>query len=153
MSDNFLGHFLLILSLLFFLTYILAGLLERVRVVGILAALFVAIAVNSTFIGDFLKTGTGGEVFEVLANLGVLFLLFFIGLQIDIKEMRRQSGEIVLASFLNTLIPFLMGMSVMLYLGYGWLLAFVIGITRMPTAEAVIVPILEEFDLIRTKIT
>ncbi len=36
-------------------------------------------------------------------------------------------------------------MAAMLALGYGWLLAFVIGLTRMPTAEAVIVPIPDEF--------
>ena len=34
-------------------------------------------------------------------------------------------------------------------LGYGWLMALVIGLTHMPTAEAVIVPILDEFKLIR----
>jgi len=41
---------------------------------------------------------------------------------------------------------------VMLALGYGWVLAFIIGVTRMPTAEAVIVPILDEFQLIRTRV-
>jgi Ca2+-transporting ATPase len=43
-------------------------------------------------------------------------------------------------------------MAVMLALGYGWTLAFVIGLTRMPTAEAVVVPILDEFHLIRTRV-
>jgi len=84
-----------------------------------------------------------------LADLGVLFLLFYIGLQIDLKEMLNQSGDIIRLTVLNTLVPFLMGMAVMLALGYGWLMALVIGLTRMPTAEAVIVPILDEFKLIR----
>ncbi len=44
-----------------------------------------------------------------------------------------------------------MGMAVMLGLGYSWLIAFVVGLTRMPTAEAVIVPILE-FKLIHTRV-
>ncbi|MBW1815825.1 MAG: hypothetical protein JRJ60_01555 [Deltaproteobacteria bacterium] len=56
--------------------------------------------------------------------------------------MRDQSGDIIWHTVLNTTVPFLMGVGVMLALGYGWLLAFVIGLTRMPTAEAVIVPIL-----------
>jgi len=37
-------------------------------------------------------------------------------------------------------------------MGYGWVLALVVGLTRMPTAEAVIVPILDEFQLIRTRV-
>ncbi|WP_201333194.1 cation:proton antiporter [Nitratiruptor sp. YY09-18] len=66
--------------------------------------------------------------------------------------MKSQSSDIVLATVLNTLFPFLLGVAVMLYLRYGWLIAFVIGLTHMPTAEAVIVPILDEFNIIRTKV-
>ncbi|HFC03894.1 MAG TPA: ATPase, partial [Nitratifractor salsuginis] len=152
MNDQVLGEFLLLLSLMFGLSYFLAGFLERLKIPGILAALFVAMGVHYTPLGTMLTKGIDGEIFTVLADLGVLFLLFFIGLQIDMKEMRAQSGEIVLATVLNTAVPFLMGMGVMLWLGYGWTLAFVIGVTRMPTAEAVIVPILDEFKLLRTKV-
>jgi len=152
MNDQILGEFLLLLSLMFGLSYFLAGFLERLKIPGILAALFVAMGVHYTPLGTMLTKGIDGEIFTVLADLGVLFLLFFIGLQIDLKEMRAQSGEIILATVLNTAVPFLMGMGVMLWLGYGWTLAFVIGVTRMPTAEAVIVPILDEFKLLRTKV-
>jgi Ca2+-transporting ATPase len=40
----------------------------------------------------------------------------------------------------------------MRFLGYDWMTAFVIGLACMPTAEAVIVPVLDEFNLIRTKV-
>lgn len=152
MNDQLLGEFLLLLSLLFGLTYFLAGFFERLKIPGILAALFVAMGIHYTPVGGILTRGLNGDIFTMLADLGVLFLLFFIGLQIDMRQMRRQSGDIVMATVFNTLVPFLMGAGVMLWLGYGWLLAFVIGITRMPTAEAVIVPILDEFDMIRTKV-
>ncbi|WP_201352626.1 HAD-IC family P-type ATPase [Hydrogenimonas urashimensis] len=152
MNEQFLGEFLLLLALLFGLTYFLSGFLEKLKIPGILGALFVAMGIHYTSIGQRLSEGLAGNIFSVLADLGVLFLLFFIGLQIDMKEMKRQSGDIVLATVLNTVMPFLMGVGVMLWLGYGWMLAFVIGVTRMPTAEAVIVPILDEFDLLRTKI-
>ena len=152
MNDQVLGSFLILLALLFGLTYLLAGALERLRIPGILGALFVGMGMHYTPLGPILAGGINGEIFTTLADLGVLFLLFFIGLQIDMKEMRSQSGEIVLATILNTLIPFILGVGVMLWLDYGWLLAFVIGITRMPTAEAVIVPILDEFGLTRTRV-
>ncbi len=151
-NDQFLGEFLLLLALLFGLTYFLAGFLERLRVPGILGALFVAMGIHYTPVFQKLTTGISGDIFSALADLGVLFLLFFIGLQIDVGQMKRQSGDIVLATVLNTVMPFLMGAGVMLWLGYDWMLSFVIGITRMPTAEAVIVPILDEFGLIKTKV-
>jgi len=146
------GQFLLLLALLFGLTYLLAGFLERLKIPGILAALFVSMGAHYTPIGDLLSHGAFNEIFTVLAELGVLFLLFFIGLQIDMKEMRSQSGDIIIATVLNTIVPFAMGVGVMRYLGYDWIISFVVGLTRMPTAEAVIVPILDEFDLIKTKI-
>jgi Ca2+-transporting ATPase len=147
-----IGELLLAIALLFISTYLLAGLLTRVRIPGILAALIIAMAVHYTPFGDRLLALEFRVPLSFLAQLGVLFLLFFIGLQIDPAEMRRSSGDIIWLTVLNTMVPFLFGMAVMLALGYGWLLAFVIGMTRMPTAEAVIVPILDEFQMIRTRV-
>ncbi|MDX2490321.1 cation:proton antiporter [Desulfosarcina sp.] len=152
MTELQVGKLLLDLALLFALTYLLAGLLERVRIPGILGALFVAMVARYTPLGGHLLSPEFHVPLSFLAELGVLFLLFYIGLQIDLKEMRNQRGDIIWLTVLNTLVPFLMGVGVMLALGYGWLMAFVIGLTRMPTAEAVIVPILDEFKLIRTRV-
>ena len=46
MVETPIGELLLALALLFALTYLLAGLLERARIPGILAALFVALLVR-----------------------------------------------------------------------------------------------------------
>ncbi|MEJ2500413.1 MAG: cation:proton antiporter, partial [Campylobacterales bacterium] len=140
MTDQELGEFLLLLALLFALTYVLAGVLERLKIPGILAALFVAMGAHYTPIGTLLTQGINGSVFTVLADLGVLFLLLFIGLQIDRGAMRRQGRDITLATVLNTVVPFVFGVAVMRFLDFGWVTALVIGVTAMPTAEAVIVP-------------
>jgi Ca2+-transporting ATPase len=152
MSDIILGQFLLILSVIFLAAYFLAGIFEKFKIPGILAALFVGMAAHYTHINVVLNENIYKNLFESLANIGVLFLLFFIGLEIDVKEMKEQSDDIILATVLNTAMPFVLGFFAMLYLGYGWIVAFVIALTRMPTAEAVIVPILDEFDLIKTKV-
>ena len=153
MTENQLGELLLILALLFGLSYLLGGILLRLRIPVILGALFVGMGIHYTSIVDrILTNGATATGFNFLAELGVLFLLFYIGLQIDFSEMKKLSKDIVWATVLNTAFPFLFGVLVMLLLGYGWLIAFVIGLTRMPTAEAVIVPILDEFNLIKTRV-
>lgn len=152
MTETQVGEILLNLAFLFGLTYLAAIFLSRLRIPGILGALFVAMAVHYTSLGESLLSAPLYESFSFLAELGVLFLLFYIGLQIDLKEMRKMGGDIIWCTVLNTAVPFILGAAVMLGLGYGWLLAFVIGLTRMPTAEAVIVPILDEFQLIRTRV-
>jgi len=153
LTENQLGELLLILALLFGLSYLLGGILLRLRIPVILGALFVGMGIHYTSIVDrILTNGATATGFNFLAELGVLFLLFYIGLQIDFSEMKKLSKDIVWATVLNTAFPFLFGVLVMLLLGYGWLIAFVIGLTRMPTAEAVIVPILDEFNLIKTRV-
>ena len=77
MNDQIVGQFLLLLALLFGLTYLLAGLMERLKIPGILAALFVAMAAHYSPVGDLLTHGVFNNLFTILAELGVLFLLFF----------------------------------------------------------------------------
>ena len=152
MSETLDGGFLLLLALLLGVTYLLGRVLARLRIPVILGALLVAMGAHYTPLGDLLAGPELKAVFGFLADFGVMLLLFYIGLQIDMKEMRNQSSDIVWLTLLNTGVPFALGVLVMLWLGYGWLLAFVIGLTRMPTAEAVIVPILDEFGLIRSRV-
>lgn len=146
------GQLLLLLAVLFSLTFALGGLLEKFRIPGILGALFVAMLAHYTPLGTALNHPPLHDAFTFLAQLGVLFLLLFIGLQIDLQMMKRLSHDIVWLTVLNTTVPFILGALVMLGMGYGWVLAFIVGLTRMPTAEAVIVPILDEFQLIRTRV-
>ncbi len=153
MNDIELGELLLSLSLVFALTYVLGYFLAKFRIPNILAALFVGIALSYTSFSPFIHSHDAFVgVFSFLSNLGVLFLLFYIGLQIELGEMRKSSSDIIWLTFLNTIIPFIFGLIAMLLFGYGWVVALVIGMTRMPTAEAVIVPILDEFNMIKTRI-
>jgi Ca2+-transporting ATPase len=153
LSESQLGELLLILALLFGLSYLVGGLLLKLRIPVILGALFVGMGIHYTsFVDKILTDGATATGFNFLAQLGVLFLLFYIGLQIDFSEMKKLSKDIIWATVLNTAFPFLFGVLVMLLLGYGWMISFVIGLTRMPTAEAVIVPILDEFNLIKTRV-
>jgi len=153
MNEIELGELLLFLSLVFALTYTLGYFLSKFRIPSILAALFVGIALSYTPFFSFIHSvSTFESIFSFLANLGVLFLLFYIGLQIELGEMKRSSSDIILLTILNTAVPFIFGVIAMLLYGYGWVIALIIGMTRMPTAEAVIVPILDEFNMIKTRI-
>ncbi|RLA72222.1 MAG: cation:proton antiporter [Epsilonproteobacteria bacterium] len=153
MNEIELGELLLSLSLVFALTYTLGYFLSRFRIPSILAALFVGMALSYTPFFSFIHSVAAFETtFSFLADLGVLFLLFYIGLQIELDEMKKSSSDIVWLTVLNTIFPFILGVIAMLLYGYGWAVALVIGMTRMPTAEAVIVPILDEFKMIKTRV-
>ncbi len=152
MNEIELGELLLSFALVFFLTYILGFFLSKFRIPSILAALFVGIVLSYTSFPTLIHSNSNFEhVFSFLSNLGVLFLLFYIGLQIELGEMRKSSSDIIWLTVLNTVVPFLLGVMAMFVYGYGWAISLVIGMTRMPTAEAVIVPILDEFKMLKTR--
>jgi Ca2+-transporting ATPase len=146
------GEILFEVAALLAATYLIAVVLARFRIPPILGALLIGMIAAYTPLGDRLQSPELGPLLGLLAELGLLVLLFFIGLHVDIDELRQSRGDIVWCTVLNTALPFLLGVVVMLTLGYGWGLALIIGLTRMPTAEAVVVPILDEFQMIRTKV-
>ncbi len=152
MTESEIGRLLIDLALLFTAAYLLGAALRRVRIPVIVGALFVGMAARFTYLLDDLSEGATGSVFTFLAQIGVLFLLFYIGLQIDLGEMRRAGRDIVILTVISTMIPFLLGVAVGLAFAYGLTVAFVVGLTRMPTAEAVVVPILDEFGLVDTRV-
>ncbi len=153
MESALISQVLFDLALIFFLTFALGSLLARVRIPVILSALFVGMGLHYLPLFEHIPQNPRLEaLFDFLSNLGVLFLLLYIGLQIEMKKMIEASRDIVWLTVLNTLFPFILGMAVMFAFGYGPMLAFVIGMTRMPTAEAVIVPILDEFSMIKSRI-
>lgn len=153
MNEIEVGELLLFLALVFALTYVLGYWLAQFRIPSILAALFIGMILSNTPLSEFIHSS---ELFEnslvFLAELGVLFLLFYIGLQIDLSEMKRSRSDIIWLTVFNTAIPFFFGLIAMLIYGYGWAVALIIGMTQMPTAEAVIVPILDEFKMIKTRV-
>lgn len=152
MSESQVATLLLDLAILFVAAYLLGALLSRVRIPPILGALFVGMAAHFTSVGDRLTNGPGAGPFTFLADVGVLFLLFFIGSEVDIAEMRKSERDIVEVTVLNTVIPFLLGIAAMLLFDYGWVVIIIVALTRMPTAEAVVVPILDEFDMVDTRV-
>jgi len=151
MSEAEFGKALAEVALLLAGAFALGTLLDRVRVPRILAALFLGMGAQ-VIIGTPASSEPFGSILDLLGRLGVLWLLLLIGLEVDLKGMARMGVDIVLLTVLNTLVPFLLGFGFMLSLGYGVFLSLFIGMTRMPTAEAVVVPILDEFDMVNTRV-
>lgn len=128
---------------------LLAGkLLEKIRVPWIFAALLVGmvLAVYNPF-----TDVTSSPVFETLAQLGMYFLLFLVGLELNVKKLKEKSGFIVKSVFLIILLEGLFGSLVVHFVfGYGWLVSGLVALSFATVGEAILVPILHEFKLVNT---
>jgi Kef-type K+ transport system membrane component KefB len=66
-------------------------------------------------------------VAQFFAQIGVLLLMFFAGLEIDLSQFRRTGARSLVFGSLTFSIPLVVGAVVALLAGYGWLAAVLIG--------------------------
>ncbi|TET63119.1 hypothetical protein E3J49_07265, partial [Candidatus Bathyarchaeota archaeon] len=103
----------------------------------------------------FFKPTVESESFELLATLGMLFLLFIIGFNLDLKKMKTLGKYIVKGTILNVSLGGFFG-SLLLYFGFpahvsnSFLIALIVGLSFATVGEAVLLPILKEFGVIKT---
>ena len=141
---------ILFLAGVFLLTFLVGKLFEKIRIPWIFSALLIGLFLS--VFNPFTEI-TNSQTFNFLAELGMLFLLFIIGFELNIKQILSQgkfifktTGAIILAEsfFGSILIHYLFDIS--------WPIALLVASSFATVGEAVLLPILEEFKLIKTKI-
>ena len=140
----------LFLSFVFLLTFILGRLIEKIRVPWIFAALILGslLAIYNPF-----TSATSSPEFVFLAQLGMYFLLFVVGFEIDLSKLRKQGKFIFKATFFIIFLEAFFGtLLVHFVFGYGWLISFVVALSFATVGEAVLIPILDEFRIVNTKL-
>ena len=140
----------LFLGIAFLLTFLTGKLLEKIRVPWIFAALLIGslLAIYNPF-----SYITSSSTFEFLAQLGMYFLLFIIGFEIDLKKFKKSSKFIFKATFFIIFLEaFLGSLLIHFVFGYSWLISFLVALSFATVGEAILIPILDEFKIINTKL-
>ena len=83
------AQFFLALAAILVAAKLLGELAERVGQPAVLGELVAGVLLGGSVLGVVPSAGAAGEVMHVLAELGVLLLLFEIGLETDLREMFR----------------------------------------------------------------
>jgi len=140
----------LFLSAVFLLTFVVGRLIEKIRVPWIFAALILGflLSIHNPFVSI-----TSSPAFNFLSQLGMYFLLFVIGFEIDLNKFKRQGKFIFKATFFIILLEALFGTLLIHFVfGYVWFISFVVALSFATVGEAVLIPILDEFGIVNTKL-
>lgn len=124
--------------------------MEEVSIVYILFLIFTGAAILATaalwirqslilgYIGLGLFIGPWGinvledaALIQNIADVGIIFLLFLLGLNLDPKELIRMAGESTVVTGVSSLVLCLLGFGYSLLFGYSWVEAVVIGSALM----------------------
>lgn len=114
--------------------------MERIGQTAVLGELLAGVIIGPGVLGLVHES----EVLHALAELGVLILLFEVGLESDLGELLRAGVQAVLVALVGVAIPFAVGFGVMLGLGHPPLLAVFVGATLTATSVGVTARVLTD---------
>ncbi len=108
-AGHYVSGLLLTLAGILVAAKLLGEVAERVGQPAVLGELLAGVLLGSSALGLIPASGPIAEIITVLAELGVLVLLLEIGLETDLREMRRVGGSAVAVASVGVVLPFLAG--------------------------------------------
>ncbi len=140
----------LFLSLSFLFIFFAGKFLEIFRIPWIFSALVLGslLALENPF-----AEITGSETFIFLAHLGMYFLLFMIGLELDLNEIKKKKSFIFKSTiFIIFLEAVLGGLLIHFLFDVSWGIAGLVALSFATVGEAILIPILDEFKMVNTRL-
>jgi Kef-type K+ transport system membrane component KefB len=98
---------------------LLGELAERLGQPAVLGELVAGVLLGGSLLGIVPDQGPAGEVVRVLAQLGVVLLLFEIGLATDLRDMFRVGPASLAVATVGVVLPFIFGYVYWAYLPHG----------------------------------
>lgn len=119
------------------------------RVVGQIAA---GILLGMPVIKEAVFPGDALIAFGEFADIAMILLFFFVGLEMNLRSLRRNFKESALISVFSTMVPFLIGLAMGHFLGLGLLVGAILGIALAVSSQTITFDLLEEFGLLRGRV-
>jgi Kef-type K+ transport system membrane component KefB len=128
----------LALLLVFGTAKVFAAVLERFGQPGIVGEIFAGIAIGPSMLGWV----DPSEIMMLLAELGVMFLLFRVGLEVKASELLRVGSTAAMVAVFGVVIPFGAGWLLSISWGYAQLEAIFIGAAMVATSVGITAQVL-----------
>jgi Na+:H+ antiporter len=109
------AHLFLVLAAMLLAAKLLGELAERIGQPAVLGELVAGVLLGGSAAGLVPTAGPAADVVHVLAELGVLLLLFEIGLETDLREMFRVGPTSLAVAVVGVMVPFGLGFAYWAY--------------------------------------
>ncbi|QLH75276.1 MAG: cation:proton antiporter [Methanomassiliicoccales archaeon] len=123
----------------------------RVVIPGVIGEIVAGIFVGNTVLKEFLDLNENGDFFYALSQLGVIFLLFAVGLETPYSELRKVGRTAFFVALLGVIIPFFGGLALFMALNYGTNEALFVGAAMVATSVGITARVIKDMDLMSSK--
>lgn len=148
--ETLVHEILIDLFVLFLAAKVLGELFEAIRQPAVVGELLAGVLVGPHLLG--LVAAEGHAVLDVVAELGVIILLFTVGLETSIGELRRVGASAVSVGVLGVLLPFAAGMALMVGLGYERSETLFVAAALVATSVGVTARVLRDLGALRSPV-
>jgi Kef-type K+ transport system membrane component KefB len=139
------GQVLLSLFIVLVAAKLAAEIFERLRQPPVVGEIIAGVLIGPAVLNLVQPT----EVLEALAEVGVIFLLFTVGLETRPGDIFRVGGRATVVAVLGVVIPFAAGWGLLsLWPGHSWLEAVFLGAAMVATSVGITVRVLSGMGLI-----
>jgi Kef-type K+ transport system membrane component KefB len=114
---------------------------ERLGQPGVLGELIGGVVVGVSGLG---LVDAGDRTIHLLAQLGIIFLLFLIGLDTDVKRLISVGGSATVVACVGVTLPFIGGFVVAHLLGLSWMVSVFLGATLTATSVGITARVLSD---------
>lgn len=139
------GQILLALFIVLLAAKLAAELFERLRQPAVVGEIIAGIVIGPALLNLVQPT----DVLEALAEVGVIFLLFTVGLETRPSDIFRVGGTATLVAILGVVVPFVAGWGLLLlWPGHSWIEAVFLGAAMVATSVGITARVLQSMGLI-----
>ncbi len=131
--DSILG----IIFLCLVLSYILSDLAEKLTLPSLVGPLLSGLILGLPIIKDRIFTLETINLIESFSEIGIVFLMFFVGLSIDVKRFKKDKTETILAGVLPFVVSIFAGFLIGWVFSLEWRVSALIGLCLAVASEDV----------------
>ncbi len=140
-------EFLLDLFMILVFARIFAEIFAYLKMPPVLGEVFAGIILGPSFL-DFVEVN---EIIKILAEIGIILLLFEVGLETDMRKLQREGVKAVIVAVFGAAFPFIVGYGVSHYIfGLSTIVSLFIGGTLTATSIGITIRVLKDLNKERT---
>jgi Kef-type K+ transport system membrane component KefB len=123
---------------------LLAECFERIKQPGIVGQILAGVLIGPSVLNWIAPN----ELLTTLSDLGVMFLLFRVGLEVKASELLRVGGTATLVATIGVIVPFFMGWGILLGWGHGQIESIFVGAAMVATSVGITAQVLSSKGLL-----
>lgn len=140
------------LFLMFVLARLLGRLVEGAGLPGVVGEIGAGIVLGPSALALVNPADAGyGIALESLAEIGIVVLLFSIGLETPLADLRRVGRAALETATLGVVVPLAAGTALLLALAYDWRAALFVGAAMVATSVGITARVIGDLDMTHTK--